>query len=127
MFLLSQRIVHDLQIVEENGFGSMDMLSDFQGDGTDVASQSMEAQSMRRVQLLHKRTSTTSTTSAPNTFITSTNLDEMAVNTHLPQWLIYTWTEKSKDRTMKDPKTQQMIAEVTRYPCDPSLIPVINP
>lgn len=79
--------------------------------------------SSRRSSLLHKRYARRNDTSAPSDFIQSTNLEEMALTTDIPQWLMYTWTTKLKDTSMSDKRAQEVIAEV-RSPL--KLIPFLN-
>lgn len=67
----------------------------------------------RQPQLLHKRMQDMAISQAQaNDLILSTNLEEMAINTNIPQWLIYSWTSKAKDKKITDKRTQQCVAEV---------------
>lgn len=65
-------------------------------------------------QLLHKRISGHLKLKAvpSNEFIMNKTLDDMAVSCNIPQWLIYSWTSKARDKNLVDRKTQQAIAEV---------------
>jgi hypothetical protein len=48
-------------------------------------------------------------------WIGATNLEEMAIYSTIPQWLIYSWSSKARDKTMVDKKTQQGVAEVSVF------------
>ncbi|KAI3653038.1 hypothetical protein MP228_002463 [Amoeboaphelidium protococcarum] len=78
----------------------------------DKHSSSSSSSSKHRAQLLHKRPSASKVQSIPaNDIIMSTNLEELAVLSNIPQWLIYSWTCK-KDKTISDKKTHCAIAEL---------------
>jgi hypothetical protein len=64
----------------------------------------------RGVPLLHKRSASPTRLDLSN--IQSTDLDELAINTAIPQWLIYSWVGKITDKTLVDRQTQRAILEV---------------
>lgn len=69
----------------------------------------------KQPQLLHKRLQdVTISQSEANDLIMSTNLEDMAVSSNIPQWLMYSWTSKARDKKIVEKRTQEAIAEVLR-------------
>ena len=65
-------------------------------------------------QLLHKKMQGMKSNNGNHvsTLIANMNLEDMALTTNIPQWLIYSWCSKARDKTLTDRRTQAAIAEL---------------